>query len=79
MVLEGKASDWKPVFSGVPHGSQTGPLLFILYINDLTNHIDSCELSIYADDSKLFKEISSVADCQLVQKDLDSVCLWCET
>ena len=72
MVLEGKASDWKPVLSGVPRGSLIGPPLFILYINDLTNHADSCEISLYADDS-------SVIDCQLVQKDLNSVCLWCET
>ena len=79
MVLEGKASDWKPVFSRVPQGSQISSLLFILYINDLTNHVDSCEISLYADDSKLFREILSVTDCQLVQKDLDSVSLWCET
>ena len=79
VLLGGKASDWKSVLSGVPRGSQIGPLLFILYINDLTNHVDSCEISLYADDSKLFREISSVTDCQLVQKDLDSVCLWCET
>ena len=79
VVLEGKASDWKPVLSGVTQGSQIGPLLFILDINDLTNHVDSCEISLYADDSKLFREISSVTDCQLVQKNLDSVCLWCET
>ena len=48
-------------------------------LNDLTNHVGACEISLYADDSKLFREISSVTDCQLVQKDLDSVCLWCET
>ena len=75
VLLGGKASDWKSVLSGVPRGSQIGPLLFILYINDLSNHADSCEISLYADDSKLFREISSVTDCQLVQKDLDSVCL----
>ena len=73
VVLEGKAYDWKPVLSGVPQGSQISSPLFILYINNLTNHVDSCEISLYADDSKLFREISSVTDCQLVQKNLDSV------
>ena len=67
------------MLSGVPQGSQISPLLFILYINDLTNHVDSCEISVYAEDSKLFREILPVTDCQLVQKDLDRVCLWCET
>ena len=72
MVLEGKASDWKPVSSGIPQGSQIGPLMFILYTNDFTN-VDSCEISLYADDSKLFREITSVTDSQFVQKTLDSV------
>ena len=67
------------MLSSVPQGSQNGPLLFIMYINDLTNHVDSCEMSLYPDDSKLFRETSSVTDCQLVQKDLHSVSLWCET
>ena len=55
VALEGKASDWKPLFSGAPQGSQIGPLLFIFYINDLTNHVDSCKISLYAADSKLFR------------------------
>ena len=79
VVLKGKASDWKPVLSRVTQGSPIGPLLFILHINDLTNHVDSCEMSLYADDFKLFREIMLVTNCQLVQKDLDRVRLWCET
>ena len=50
------------MLSSVPQGSHIGPFLFILYINDLTNHADPCEISPYADDSKLFREISSVTD-----------------
>ena len=67
------------MLSGVPQGSQSGPLLFIMYINDLTNYVDSCEISLYPDDFKLFRDISSVTDCQLVQKDLHNAYLWCET
>ena len=66
VILEGKASDWKPVSSGVPQGSQIGPLMFILYTNDFTNHVDSCEISLYADDSKQFREITYVTDSQLL-------------
>ena len=80
VVLKGEVADWKPVLSGVPQGSQIGPVLFIVYINDLTNNIVSCEISLYADESKLFREISSVTDCQMVLKDLENcVCLSCET
>ena len=68
VVLEGKVSDWKPVLSGVPTVSQIGPLLFILFVNDLTDHVDSCEISLYAGASKLFREISSVTYCESVQK-----------
>ena len=73
VVLEGKASNWKPELSGVPQGSQNGPVLFILCINYLTNHVDSCEISLYADDFKLFREVMSVTNCQLLPKDLPLV------
>ena len=43
------------------------------YINDVTSHAESCELAMYVDDSNLFKEMTSVTDCQPMQKDLDNV------
>uniref|UniRef100_A0A1X7TMK5 Reverse transcriptase domain-containing protein n=1 Tax=Amphimedon queenslandica TaxID=400682 RepID=A0A1X7TMK5_AMPQE len=64
-----------PVTSGVPHGSNLGPLLFILYINDLsTSPLHSSLL--FADDSKCHRVVKSAQDCQLLQEDLGLLCDW---
>ena len=56
--FNGIASEWSKVTSGVPQGSVLGPLLFILYINDLPELVKThCKL--FADDAKIYKEISS--------------------
>ena len=72
-------SEWAPVLSGIPQGSILGPLLFIIYINDL---VDSCsngsELYLYADDAKLFRHILSDLDSGLLQRDLDNLSNWTE-
>ena len=49
VMVIGVKSDWAPVLSGVPQGTVLGPLLFSLYINDITEDIDS-ELRLFADD-----------------------------
>ena len=52
VVLNGISSDWTDVISGVPQGSVLGPILFILYVNDLPDKVKSyCK--IFADDTKL--------------------------
>ena len=56
VVVEGEASNWKPVQSGVPQGSVLGPLLFLIYINDLDEDITSIVLK-FVDDTKLFRKI----------------------
>ena len=66
-----------PVLSGVPQGSVLGPLLFIIYINDLQNVISGgTKMFTFADDTKLVSKISSIYDALLLQKNLDLVKKW---
>jgi hypothetical protein len=75
VVLDGFMSNWRRVGRGVPQGSVLGPLLFLVFINDMPaglNHI--CKL--YADDSKLIAVIKTDEDRLKLQEDLDKVCDW---
>lgn len=65
------------VLSGVPQGSHCGPVLFILFINDIVSHIKYSEVLLFADDLKLFRSIKSEDDAILLQKDVDSLHNWC--
>lgn len=66
------------VHNGVPQGSHLGPVLFLLFINDLPNHLQFCDILLYADDAKIFLSFDSVEKCELLQKDFDNLSNWCE-
>ena len=70
VAVNNSYSDWKPVTSGVPQGSILGPLLFAIYVNDMPSVVSS-KLFKFADDTKLYRTISSPLDIQTLQNDLD--------
>ena len=70
-------SDWHTVESGVPQGSILGPLLFIIYINDMMESENKEEnILLFADDSKLYRNIASEGDCLMLQKSINRVSKW---
>ena len=77
IVVDGEVSNWKSVLSGVPQGSVLGPILFLIYINDLDDSITSNVLK-FADDTKLFRKVNTDGDKQHLQNDLDRLVKWSE-
>ncbi len=75
VVINGKASEWRPVVSGVPQGSVIAPILFTIYINDIDVNVCS-EILKFADDTKLFRRIASVIDAVCLQEDLRNMYDW---
>jgi hypothetical protein len=63
-------------YSGVPQGSNLGPLLFTIFINDIGSCIKHSRYLLYADDLKLFREIRCQYDANQLQQDLDSLVSW---
>ena len=76
VVVDGIFSYLAKVVSGVPQGTVLGPLLFLVYINDIGSCLTSCDISCFADDSRIFKSISYSTDANLLQLDLLAVSKW---
>ena len=75
VVVNGVKSDWAPVLSGVPQGTVLGPLLFSLYINDISSDIES-EIRLFADDCVCYREIKDEKDTMKLQRDIDRLGSW---
>ena len=69
----GATSSPLPVSPGVPQGSILGPMLFLLYVNSLPDAVRSSQIAAFADDTKVFKEITSKRDAEQLQEDLSDL------
>ena len=75
VVVNGVKSDWAPVVSGVPQGTDLGPLLFSPHINDITADIES-EIRLFADDCVCYRETKDKEDTLKLQRDIDRLGNW---
>ena len=75
VVLRGVESTAANVKSGVPQGTVLGPLLFLIYINDMANAVTS-DISLFADDALLYRNITNWEEASKLQCDLDSLVQW---
>ena len=75
VVIDNEKSATLPVTSGVPQGSVLGPILFLIYINDLPDKTRS-KVRLFADDTAIYLAVSNLEDAQILQQDLDHLHLW---
>ena len=68
--MDGEVSSWKSVLSGVTQGSVLGPILFLVYNNDL----EEGRILKFADETKLFRKTKEIVDkCKILQDDIDKL------
>ena len=83
LFLDGATPDSAPVLSGVPQGTVLGPglgpILFLIYINDLPDGVVNSTVRLFADDCIIYRPIRCKKDTELLQSDLNSVVSWEKT
>ena len=79
MKLQGGSSTASPVINGVPRGTVLGPLLFLILMSDIDSGVLNAKVVSFADDTRLYSNISYVEDCDSLQSDLNCVYDWPKT
>ena len=76
VVINGKKSEWTHISAGVPQGSILGPLLFLIYVNDIINDIES-EILLFADDTCIFEPVTDpIQSINKLNRDLEKLSSW---
>ena len=75
VVVEGRSSSVTRVTSGVPQGTVLGPVMFLLYISDISDNVNSC-IKIYVDDTKASQTVKNSEDVETMQEDLNKLYKW---
>ena len=79
VTVLGATSNTLPISSGVPQGSILGPALFLTYVNDLPDSVSTCQIAMFADDTKLYSTIKCEEDATLLPSDLENLEHWSST
>ena len=75
VVLNGKFSRLQDVLSGVPQGSVLGPILFLIFVNDIDTVVSS-HIQKFADDCKVYRSVPTAKDIDILQQDINNLCQW---
>ena len=76
LLLDGAQSSLAGVSSGVPQGTVLGPILFLIYINDLPDCVSHSTIRLFADYCIIYRSIKTIEDTQHLQEDIDAVVKW---